>query len=311
MSLETLNKRLEFRGGDEDGRIVKDKLRSFLKSRNGSYQKAHIQLPSLTEEYVWDRQFLGLINPDKTKEDYKNMILSLAYKDVDENRKEEGVVDTGIKSGQVFYWAEKDSYWIIYMQRVEERAYFRAEIRRCDKEVTINGKTYHVYYRGPQETTLQEKQKAGVEMNLMNYSSKIFITKDENTTKFFKRFAKIQIDDEYYEVVAHNNATGDGVIEVALKETYEDKFPDPEIQEPDNDTGIVGPTIVYPYDKVTYNYEGGDGAWLVDNKKAVIREQTSTSANIEIVTGKKGSFTLTYKQKDKEDIVLPVEIHSL
>ena len=45
------------------------------------------------------------------------------------------------------------------MQYLEERAYFRAECRRCDYELLINGKRYRAYMHGPQENTIDWHQK--------------------------------------------------------------------------------------------------------------------------------------------------------
>lgn len=320
MSLNTLNMRLNYRGGDIDGRMNKDKLHSLKRAMQSSYQSATIYLQNQEDPEIYDRAFRCLINPDKTKEDYNNMILSIPYEDILLNEKPtgdktttEGQVSTLIKPGQVFYWERDNSYWIIYMKRIEERAYFRAEIRKCEKEVSINNRLYKIYFRGPTETTIQWNQKSDTVWNDLNYSAVIFITKDENTSDYMKRFAILEIEGETWEVVARNDVFGDGVIEVVLKETYTDTFPDPKPNEPENNSLIKGDNLVYPYDVKIYtiDIENPAGAWYVSNKRAVIREQDPTSATVEIVTGKSGEFDLIYEQEGQDDIIQPIVIQSL
>lgn len=320
MSLNTLNMRLNYRGGDADGRMNKDKLNSLKKAMNYSYQSHNINFLDENNNIDFQRTYRCLINPDKLKEDYNNMILSIPYENIFLGKEYEGekgnkpfLMDSIIKPGNVFYWQEEDSYWIVYMHYINERAYFRAEIRKCEKEVTINNRTYKIYFRGPTETTIQWGQKSNTIWNDLNYSAVIFITKDENTEKYLKRFAILEIDGETWEVVARNPVSGDGIIEVALKETYTDTFPDPEPTEPEDNSLIKGDNLVYPYDIKIYtiNIENPAGTWYVSNKKAIIREQNSTSATVEIVTGKSGTFDLIYKQEGQEDIVQPITIQSL
>ena len=58
------------------------------------------------------------------------------------------------------YWKSTDTYWLVYLKQFTEDAYFRAEIRRCDAVLDINGKSYPVYVRGPVETKINFIQKS-------------------------------------------------------------------------------------------------------------------------------------------------------
>lgn len=74
---------------------------------------------------------------------------------------------------------------------------------------------------------------------------------------------------------------------------------------------IEGPAEVYPYDFYTYKAEG---VFSVNSKLVRIVEQDGTKCVIEVLTGKKGEFTLTCTYNDNgEEIVttLPVKIKSL
>ena len=122
---------------------------------------------------------------------------------------------------------------------------------------------------------------------------------------------------------------------VALKETFRNDLEDttleqlpeenggidsnpevPETEPEESDTPvvkIVGPEVVYPYDKKKYTIENATGGyWIIDNeKKAVITHQSSKTATVEFITGRSGEISLTYKRDNEEDIVLQVRIASL
>lgn len=100
MSLELLNKRLNYQGRNQYQRFINDKLRGLKKALFYSYQTA---TAILTDE----KKFRCLINPDKNKPAYDNIILSIPYKDICLNapkigKTSEGVVDINIKPGDVF-----------------------------------------------------------------------------------------------------------------------------------------------------------------------------------------------------------------
>jgi len=77
-SLETLNKRLEYRGGGKGrqiDRLNEDKLRALKKALLYSYQSATVELED-------GRQFRALINHDKLKVAYEDKIISIPFKDI-------------------------------------------------------------------------------------------------------------------------------------------------------------------------------------------------------------------------------------
>ena len=336
--LTDLQNRLKYRGGGAQGRMKKDKLNSLKKALLYSYQSATIVFQN-KEDKIFNREFLALINQDKNKNDYDNKILSIPYEDIQLNMDRigtttQGQVKTMVATGDVFYWKETDSYWIIYLQQKEEKAYFMAEIRRCEKFVEINKNKYWVYYRGPVETTTPWNQKAGITWNDMNYTSIIYITKNEETLDFFHRFAEIKIDGKPWEVKAVDANSGDGIIEVQLRETFSNSIKD-QVEEEENmepvpeppeesDPQIMGDTVVYPFDIKEYFVENAsEGKWYicdldknennewVISKKAKILQSDDIGVKIEITSSKSGYFNLVYITEDSSDIVLTIEIDSL
>ena len=148
--LDNMQTRINYSGGKRQvDRMNENKLKSLKKALLYTYQSATALLAD-------GREFKCLINPDKLKNEYDNKIISIPFKDICLNadrvgKTSEGEVEIGIKAGDVFTWKENNSDWLVYLQRLEETAYFRAEIRRCRYTVKINGVQYKVYACGPRE----------------------------------------------------------------------------------------------------------------------------------------------------------------
>ena len=316
--LDNLNKRLQYRGGNAEGRFINDKLRGLKKALLYSYQAETAVLAD-------GREFRCLINPDKIKEDYDNKEISIPFKDICLNKPmvgttSQGQEEIGMKAGDVFGWKETKTYWIVYLPYIEENAYFRAAIRRCKYEVEINGNKYKVAIQGPVETDIPWNQKSGITWNDMNYSSIMYITKNEETLNFFKRFEKIKINEKTWEIKVVDSFAAEGIIQVHLGETFNNSLEDvvqeevPEIKVPEVGTPhILGKTFVSPYDIMEYSINNiTGGAWSIDNnKKAKIIGEKDNIVTIEIVTGKSGKFNLIYSAKGIEDIIFPIVIESL
>ena len=316
-SLDILNKRLQYQGGNQEGRFIKDKLKSLKKALLYSYQAETAVLAD-------EREFRCLINPDKLKPEYDNKIISIPYRDICLNKDRIGTTskgeeEIGLKPGDVFCWKETKTYWLVYLQYLEENAYFRAELRRCKYEIEINDNKYRIYVRGPVETTVPWNQKQGIVWNDINYSLVIYITKNEETLQFFHRFSKIKFNGKPWEVQAINEFDADGIIEVYLDEDYQNSIEDaekeeiPAIEIPDKDSPhIEGNIFVKPYDIIEYKVLNAEnGFWTVSNDKVKIIKQDSFSVTIEIITGKSGYFDLIYNRENEENIILSIKIESL
>ncbi len=298
-SLDNMSKRLIYFGGHAQvDRMNKDKLKSLKKALWLSYQSATL----VTQD---NKKFRCLINPNKLNNDYDVKILSIPYyaeclNSADDTGKE---VPTNIAVGQTFTWEENNTHWIIYLQKLEETAYFRAEIRRCRFSLEINGKKYWVYLRGPIETGMVWNRSSYTYFNKLNETAFMYIEKNEDTEKFFSRFAKFKLGDQYWEVQATDKISVDGIIEVALKEDFTNNFEEPVQEITKEDIGlepmIYGSPVVKPFSINTYEIKNIDsgGEWSVsDPSKARIKtELNNDSILLEIVTGKSGIVTLIYE----------------
>ena len=328
MSLELLNKRLRYQGGNQEQRFINDKLKGLKKALLYSYQAATATLSD-------GKEFRCLINPDKNKPAYDNKILSIPYKDICLNaprvgKTSEGEIDINIKPGDVFTWKETNTHWLVYLEYIEEDAYFRSEIRRCDQEVKIKDKSYWVYIRGPVETSIEWTQKAGIEWNTLNYSLVMYITADEVTNNYFERFKTIKILDprsnieKTWQIVGVDPYYGDGIIQIFLDEYFENSIAEAVAAEnsagmdeenPVDETAayIDGPTEVQQYSKAYYEiHNAEEGHWYLKWKD---KEQDLNSSlkiiPLNVSIGELGTFTLIYRIEGREDITLDIKIVAL
>jgi hypothetical protein len=293
--LDLMRKRMYFDGGETaDGRNVRGKYLSFKSALENSYQGEWIIFN--------DRRYRCLINPSKLTEEYDQKEISIDF-------------EVGLQNGDVFYWERTNSYWIVYLQKIEEEAYFRAQIRRCNYQIN----DWWVYLRGPVETAIVWSQKHQIEINEMNFSILLYVAKTEETIEFFSRFQIVKFDGHNWRVAATDKYSQNGLIEVYLEEyfdnTMEDNMVIPEIIEPDKTKPYIsGPTVVKPYDiNVTYqimNYSLR-GGFVVNSNKVKIISQTEDTLILEITTGKAGTFILEYYTNGKKITDLTVAIDSL
>ena len=290
--------RIQYAGGVIDNRVDKSKLHSMQMALQNSYQAEWITLN--------DNQYRCLINPDKLKEDYDQKVISIEH-------------SAGMKEGDVFYWDRTDTHWLVYLQQHSESAYFRAQIRRCNYEIEVNNHKYWVYLRGPVETALVWRQKHNIEFNDLNYSLLIYVTKNEETLDFFKRFQILKIDGHRWRVAATDIFSQGSIIEVYLEEFFDNSLEEEQIKkEPiifgEEEPYIDGPQFVEPYQtEIKYslaNNLNATGAFLVSSKKVKIVNSDNNSCIINIISGKAGEFKIIYREEGKEDLELNVTIES-
>ena len=324
MSLELLNKRLNYHGGNQQQRFINDKLRSLKKALLYSYQAATAVLSD-------QREFRCLINPDKNSPSYDNKIISIPYKDICLNeprvgKTTQGEEQIGLKPGDVFVWKQTNTHWLVYLQYLEEDAYFRSEIRRCDQQIKVNDQSYWVYIRGPVETSIEWSQKAGIEWNSLNHSLVMYITNDQNTNDYFHRFQLIKVlqpssgIEKTWQVVDADPYYGDGIIQVFLDEYFENTVeqagkkqkeennPPPQIDE--TQPYIDGPIEVTQYSKAMYHIKNTSGGkWLINWKQQQIDlKYDKNILPLDIPIGELGTFTLIYRKDQEQDVTLNVKI---
>ena len=316
--LDRMRQRLSHYGETNDDRINDSKLRSMLSATNNSYQAEWIDFN--------DQKCRCLINPSGLTQDYDQKMISIDFK-------------YGLNLGDVFYWIRDDSHWITYLKERTEEAYFRAQIRKCNFEVDINGIKYWVYLRGPNEETLDWELDHKISYNELNYSLVMYIQKNDNTMTI-DRFFRVKINGNNYQVAATDKFSMDAIIQVYLAEdfnnTIEDKKKDEDIikeetkrqeneqaaQEmyPDASLAanikIVGPTSVTAYDTgVEWAAEGLDETktytWSTSSKNAQIVSFDKNKVVIDILFKKANTFTLMLLENGNKIKELQVIVKSV
>ena len=313
---------LQARGGfPQQERMVRDKRKSLDKATLYSYQACRIkkvQDKNLLKDGNVDWQpARALINPDKNKFDYDDKIVSVGF-------------EYGFEVGDVFEWERTNSYWLITLQDLDEIAYFRGEIRRCDYQINWldedgNEQSSYAAIRGPVETKINFIQKHGISVDEPNYSLHILMPRNEKTTQYFVRYAKFYLKDAdnpdnkiCWRVEATDTISTKGILEFTAVEYYANETEDDvdnglvkayiqKNKEPDIDPAIdiVGPQFIKP--KINYEYfvnidKVGD--WYIDGPKVpVVLERFTTErgtpgVKIKWMSSQSGQFTLWYGQKD-------------
>lgn len=230
-------KRLMSAGGfAQQQRMIKDKRHSLDQATKYSYQAAWVRKCAATEvETKKEKNILppvrALMNPNKLKQDYDDKVISIGF-------------EHKFNCGDVFEWCNTGTYWLIYLQDLDELAYFRGDVRRCTYQIPFmmddELNVVYVANRGPVETKIDYIQKHTTSVDNPNYSLNLLIPKNEKTLKFFKRYQKFYIwpeggsvYDTCWRVEAVNNISMTGVIEVNAVEYYANEFTD------DRDAGLA------------------------------------------------------------------------
>lgn len=284
-------KRLESKGGfPQQDRMIRDKRRSLDKATLYSYQGAWVKKQLYDFKPAMDGvreadPVRALINPNKLKMDYDDKIISIGF-------------EHGFHTGDVFEWCNTGTYWIVYLQDLEELAYFRGDIRKCSYEIEWDdeeGKRQRTYIalRGPVETKIDYIQKHGISVDNPNYSLNILMPKTKANLKQFKRYKKFYLqdleegeDNICWRVEAIDTFSTPGIIEVTAVEYYANESEDDVdngkvgslIKKPidpnvgtDSEFIIIGETFIRPKKEYIYYIEDAlYGQWYVSDKKLPI-----------------------------------------
>ena len=312
-ALNDLKTRVKYLGGALDTeRLKKGKLQSLKRAMQSSYQAAIAILED-------GREFKCLINPDKISVDYDNKMISIPFVDVCLNGASRQEEEIGLRPGHTFTWKETDTHWLVYLQYLEELAYFRAAIKKCTNSIEIDGKKYWCCVKGPTERSLDWNSAEHFYWNDLNYTMVLDVPKNDATLAYFDRFQKVKINGNTWEVQATDKISVDGIIEVFLKEAFNNTIEDAaiaeaeELEEPIN-SRIIGKTTLSPYDVASYAIDLEDGQWALSgaNGLACITKTTASTVTIEVLTGRGGGdFILSYSGSAEGDFELPIKIKSL
>ena len=283
MSVKTLAARLHYLGGNQLGRINKQKLRSLQAALRNDYNSRMIKTP-LREAWPC------LINNNNLKPDYDKKILSVEF-------------DAGLEPGDVFECLDDGTHWMVYLPLLTETAYLHSEIIRCRYTLTIDDTEYWIYFQGPTETDLRWFIKRGININELNLSGTIFIKLNPQTREFFERFTHIKVENHIWEVQVTDSISVPGILEIEVQEYYDNPIAElPEIKKgTDLESVIVGEDIVSQDTYVGYyipkTYLRTSAEWTVEGNPRVEITEILNDGNmckVRIHDGAIGSYIVRY-----------------
>ena len=318
-------KRLMVQGGfPQQERMVKDKRHSLDKATLYSYQAALVKkyIPEYLDVMDGERDkppARALINPDKNKQDYDDKIISIGF-------------EHGFRPGDVFEWCRTHSFWLIVLQDLDEIAYFRGSIRRCDykiKWLDEEGKEKETYaaVRGPVETKIDYIQKHGISVDRPNYSLHILMPRNPDTMKQFQRYKKFYLktaddpdDDICWRVEATDSVSTKGILEITAVEYYANETEDDiekgyvgafitKVEDPNTQPAdIIGDVFIKPKREYVYYIKASaQGQWYVDKRVPVpvslvpfTDEKNRPAVKVKWGTTYQGQFDLHYSVEDKD-----------
>ena len=284
MSRNSLAARLTALGGDQLGRINRQKLKSLQWALKNDYNSRLIKTPLYS---AWP----ALITTDSggLKADYDKKFVSVEF-------------DSGLESGDVFEVLADGTHWMIYLPVLTETAYLRSEIIRCRYTLEIDGTSYWVYFQGPTETDLRWFIKNAINVNELNLSGTIYIKLTPQTREFFKRFTHIKVDNHIWEVQVTDSISVPGILELEVQEYYDNPIAElPEIKKETEDSVIVGETTVPQDTEIGYyipkSYLKKKYEWKVTGNPRVRILEVLNNGNmckVKVFDGAVGNYTISY-----------------
>ena len=307
-NLQLMKNRLNFLGGNTEGRMIKGKAKTLDKALYASYQGADaILVPKgyKQNESAEIESFRCLINPNLNKQDYDEKIISAHY-------------EHSLENGSIIKWIGTSSYWLVYLQQLTEDAYFRAAIRRA--RYTINfkdddGKIVSVYaaVRGPVETKINFLEKGNFRTDTPNWSLELLMPANEIVLKNIYRYSKFMLEGTMWQVQVVDSISTPGIVQVAAVEYYVNKDVDdvenelafgliPEKEDPNSameDYYIEGKTFIKVMEEATYSIVGLlNGKWSYDDKIICVNYHDDNKITIEPKIKTSGQTMLTYTDND-------------
>lgn len=284
MSMKSLNARLIYNGGNQLNRIKVNKLRSLRAAIKNDYNSRMIKIPNKS---AWPCLIVN--NTSGLKSDYDRKRLSIEF-------------DAGLEPGDVFQCLDDGTHWMVYLPTLTEKAYLRTEIIRCRYTLDVDGQTYWIYFQGPTEMDATWFQKQGVHYDEPNWSGTIYIKKDERTINYFHRFTKFTIEGHKWEVHVVDEISVPGIIELEIREFYDDLLEDLPVVEQEGCHEIIGRETVeqdgtYGY-MIRSAYVNPEFSWRVEgNPRVEIESQEGDTCNVLVHDGAIRGFRLIYGNK--------------
>lgn len=279
-NLELMQQRLKFFGGlTEQERMRQGKTDGF---------KSALKFGSHSQTIVCkDKEYKVLINDNKLTQDYDEKIISAPK-------------ESGLTTGDIVYWKETNSYWIVYLNDISELSYTNAYMRKCYHEPIIktNNGSAHVWAAvfGKEEHLIQSIIKTQVVIDTSKLTVQLLIPKTEENFENFKRYNKFILNGIAWEIQAVNSIDLENILIIYAQEDT-NLIEDKPIENTDTTFGSInGKLVIKPLEETTYSVsdETPLSDWKVSNKNISIVNIDDREITIRWTSAKSGEFTISY-----------------
>ncbi len=215
--------------------------------------------------------------------------------------------DKNLKLGDIVYWSETNSYWIITYQELSELAFFQGKMEQCENYQIIgpDGKTkVFANIKTTPKSSVKDANQAIIKLDETTIIIKI--PDNEINSSLFKIETCIQIKGFTYKINNVDNISIDGILVIYAKRDYDNNpilFVEKQEKENDN-TYIIGSNKIVPFEESTYTISSSDieGTWTVSDNTNVSKTINSDgSLTIIWKNGRKrNDFIISYGEYSKE-----------
>lgn len=310
---ELFQKRLAARGATVVDRLERGKLDSFRYALVHSYNSEVITPHK--GDLVTSK---ALINHEKLQMDYDQKTFSAE-------------TGSGHKIGDIFYWNRTDTHWLIIMQHITERAYFKASIKKALYKFKWRNDDGVVYEQwaallGPVETKMNQQERKGIAFDVGNNTLTLWMGASEGT-KTLDRYDKIMVAGKVWKINVVDDITTPSLVNLHLVEDLTDAGRDNTAEEIARDyehmieevevvsdyeiTGLASTNAIKGLTQ-TYTISPIDplGVWKLSSTLGTILTMNGTSVTI-LFSGALGSTELSYTIADVAVVTKSLKVTSM
>ena len=243
-----------------------------------------------------DNEYKVLINDNKITQNYDEKIISSPHEAL-------------IKSGDIVYWKETNSYWIVYLEDISELAYTNAYIRKCYYSPIVETsegkvKVWAAAF-GNEDLAITSQIKSNMAIDSSNRTLQILIPNSVENNFIFKRYKKFVLDGITWEIQLVNAIDLQNVLIIYAQEDIS-FIEDKPIENEDMTSGsIKGKLIIKPLETTTYIVSDKTplSTWAIDNKNVSIVDIKDREITIKWTSSKSGDFLIGYGDNLQKIIV--------
>lgn len=196
-----LNARIGSTGATPEERVHRQKRKSMENALIDAYQAETITFNG--------EEIRCLINNFKNQMNYDDKVISIGY-------------EHEMKVGDVFYWNRTGDFCLVYLEEKSEDAYFRGNFRVASHVIKWKDdfgieRESHAAVRGPVETVIRGQMKSGTAYDQRNKSLDILLPYN-SLTKDLKRYGRIMLEGQAWEITADDFISEPGVLNLSLVE---------------------------------------------------------------------------------------------